>query len=430
MGQMRKARTSRKKVRSKRRDSNWKNPASLDDILAAAESAQQAFDNEQAADQYSRAASLLRNGHTIASETRESLLIRVLEKLGECKVSLGHQSGAKADFEEAIAMLENEQGERNIRYHETRSSLFFYVGQLCMEKEALRAYQQGLGSLETCAKLGEKLSSDDAQDSPANPLHEVRAKLSGGYCTIAELYLTDLCFEDNAESECEAWLTRALELRDRDGEPFVDVLQTMASLRLSQQAKQLESAEYILRAFEKMKVGCDALASLVGLMENGDSTAVAEQALELTNVDSVNTLPEFEFRCQTAKLLLECATLVRDTPGLTESQKAAEQQCVSAAVSVLGSLLAQNDEVVEIWFLAGCAFALKNPLTVDAATYYLERAMEMLKKVREVLESNAKVCSGDQLTEVKEELEENRIQMEDVQGKIDELMSVETAMEE
>lgn len=431
---MRKARTSKKKVRSKRRDNNRNTPASLKDILAAADSAQQAFDNEKAADLYSEAASLLRAGHTTASETRESLQIRVLEKLGESKVALGDQSGAKADFQEAITILEKEQADGSLRYHETRSSLFFYVGQLCMEKEALHAYQQGIASLETCTKLGENLCYDDMvsdeKESATNALHEVRATLSGGYCTMAELYLTDLCFEGNAESECEAWLTRALELRDRDGQPFVDVLQTMASLRLSQQAKRLEGADYILRAFEKMKVGCDALASLVGLMENGGSGPVAGQALELTNMDSVNSLPEFEFRCQTAKLLLECATLVRDTPGLTESQKAADQQCVSAAVSVLGSLLAQNDEVVEIWFLAGCAFALKNPSTADAATHYLERAMEMLKKVREVLENNAKFCSGDELSEVQEELDENRIQMEDVQSKLDALKSVETVMEE
>lgn len=421
-------------MRSKRRDNNRTTPASLDDILAAAESAQQAFDNEKASNLYSKAASLLRTGHTTSTETREAVFIRVLERLGESKVAIGDQSGAKADFQEAIALLETEEGEENIRFHETRSSLFFYVGQLCMEKEALQAYKEGLISLETCVKLAENMISDDmesdGEESSTQVLYEVRAKLSGGYCTIAELYLTDLCFEDNAESECEGYLTRALELKDRDGQPFVDTLQTMASLRLSQQAKRFEGLDYILRAFEKIKVGCDALASLVGLMENGGSAPSDDQALELTNVDSVNSLPEFEFRCQTAKLLLECAALVRETPDLAESQKEAEQQCVSAAVSVLGSLLAQNDEVVEIWFLAGCAFALKTPAADDAAMFYLERAMEMLKKVREGLENDAKFTSGDELIEIQEELEENKVQMEDVQGKIDELKLEETSMEE
>lgn len=421
-------------MRSKRRDNNRVTPASLDDILAAAESAQQAFDNEKAVGLYSKATSLLRTGHTTSTQTRESLFIRVLERLGESKVAIGDQSGAKADFQEAIALLEKEEGEKNIRFHETRSSLYFYVGQLCIEREALYAYKQGLTSMESCAALAKNMNPDDMdsdeQDSPAQAVYEVRTKLSGGYCTIAELYLTDLCFEDNAESECETCLARALELKDRDGQPFIDALQTMASLRLSQGAKRLEAADYILRAFEKMKVGCDALASLVGLMENGVSAPSDGQALELTNVDSVNSLPEFEFRCQTAKLLLECAALVRDTPGLKDNQKVAEQQCVSAAVSVLGSLLAQNDEVVEIWFLAGCAFALKIPVALDAATFHLERAMEMLKKVREALENDAKFSSGDELSDIQEELEENRIQMEDVEGKLDELKNAETAMEE
>ena len=31
-------------------------------------------------------------------------------------------------------------------------------------------------------------------------------------CSIAELYLTDLCFEENAEAECQAALLRAAEV--------------------------------------------------------------------------------------------------------------------------------------------------------------------------------------------------------------------------
>jgi tetratricopeptide (TPR) repeat protein len=425
-----KARTSKKKRSSKKRNVARNPEASLDEILAAAEAALASLENEKAVKLYSKAAVLLRMGRTISSETRERLLIRVLEKLGESKVALGDQVGAKANFQEAIQLLEQES-DKNISHHETRSSLFFYVGQLSMEKEALHAYEQGLTSLELCFNLARQQSPEqmsDVEDATSQKsLHEFRTKLSGGYCAVAELYLTDLCYEENAESECESHLEKALQMKDVDDQPFADALQTIASLRLSQQSKRQEGVRYALRAFDKMKVGCDALASLVGLMEQGGSSAGStEQASELTEleVEAANGLPEFEFRCQTAKILLECAALFQ------ESACAQEQQCVASAISVLGSLLAQNDEVVEIWFLTGCAFALKNPEMADSAVYYLQRAMEMLEDVRKALEKEAELVDEVERQDIQEELEENKVQMDDVQAKLDELQGCTDITEE
>jgi hypothetical protein len=248
---------------------------------------------------------------------------------------------------------------------------------------------------------------------------------------VAELYLTDLCYEENAESECESHLEKALQMKDVDDQPFADALQTIASLRLSQQSRRQEGVGYALRAFDKMKVGCDALASLVGLMEQGGSTAGStEQASELTEVEAANGLPEFEFRCQTAKVLLECAALCQESACASHDQQLQEQQCVTSAISVLGSLLAQNDEVVEIWFLTGCAFALKNPEMADSAVYYLQRAMEMLKDVRKALEKEAELVDEVEMQDIQEELEENKVQMDDVQAKLDELQGVTDSMED
>lgn len=425
-----KARTSKKKGSTKKRAIARNPEASLDELIVAAEEAQASLDNEKALDLLSNAAGLLRMGRTSTSDTRERLLIRVLEKLGEAKVGLGDQSGAKADFEEALQLLEQEP-EKNLGFHETRSSLFFYLGQLCLEHEALQAYHQGIMSLEQCFKLMQHQNPDQMiqDDRGEDLLHEMRAKLSGGYCTVAELYLTDLCFEDTAETQCEQHLEKALQLKDHDDQPFPDALQTMASLRLSQKQRQQEGTQYILRAFQKMKDGCDALASLVGLLEQGPKDE-EEVAMELKNVDAANNLPEYEFRCQTAKLLLECAGISRDMNDLTNDQIASEQECVAAAISVLGSLLAQNDEVIEIWFLTGCAFSLKRPPMVDSATFYLERAMEMLKEVRKVLQKEAEFVDEVDMGGVEEELEENQVQIDDVQAKLDELQESIEQMED
>lgn len=94
---------------------------------------------------------------------------------------------------------------------------------------------------------------------------------------------------------------------------------------------------------------------------------------------------------------------------------------MSAAISVLGSLLAQNDEVVEIWFLAGCAFAAKNPPMVESAHFYLQRAMEMLSEIKKALQQEVEYV-GDEVEkqEIQAQLEENQTQIDDVQTKLNE----------
>jgi hypothetical protein len=74
-----------------------------------------------------------------------------------------------------------------------------------------------------------------------------------------------------------------------------------------------------------------------------------------------------------------------------------EQLRIQAAISVLGSLLAQNDEVVEIWFLTGYAFhAKKNDSGAGAALCYFQRTMETLVDIRKAfLQQEAKYADAD-----------------------------------
>ncbi|KAL3903810.1 MAG: hypothetical protein SGARI_005216 [Bacillariaceae sp.] len=318
-----------------------------------------------------------------------------------------------------------------------------------MEQGALHAYLKGVTSLEKCLKLVKAAAKADANEAAivttdddddemegdessqaakrrhAELLHQLKQKLSGAYCNLADLYLTDLCEEETAESDCNYYLEKALQLNDEQGEPFVDALQTMANLRLSQQDKQLEAVPLILRAYEKHRVGYEALAALVGLSQSeGKGSAKMDQddeepAKELLEVDAANNLPEFEFRCQTAKILLECADICKKRNDMANVTK-----CTDAAISVLGSLLAQNDEVVEIWYLTGCAFAAKMPPIVDAANFYLDHAKEMLTELRKNLEAELEFADDDsERTYLEQEIETNAAQMDDVVSKLTELGS-------
>lgn len=274
-----------------------------------------------------------------------------------------------------------------------------------------------------------------------------RRKLASAYATVSELYLTDLCYEDNAEKECESYLEMALNISDdNDGEPLIDALQTAASFRLSQR-RQNEAREYIIRAYNKMKTGCEALAKLVGLADQ------SKQSKELTDVDAADNLPSFEFRCQTAKLLLECAVPVEDddetktdninntppiasasgvaTSKLSPSSKEKQDRtmCLDSSINVLGSLLSENDEVPEIWYLLGCAFMAFSKK--DLANHYWTKAQEMLTKIRQEMEKELALAdmqeedeeinldeSADQLNM---QLQSISCQLEEVNNKLSEL---------
>jgi hypothetical protein len=410
---------SAKKSRGKNNHSKRNAEVPLEEVLKAAEAAVTAFDVENGIQLYSKAASELRRGRSAPGETREWQLIRTLEKVGELKVSVGDQDGAVQDFREAIAILEEE--EKTLKFYDTYSSLSMYIGQLCVEDEARVAYEQGVTCLESCMNLAQQeLAPETGNINPTitNQLRDLSRKLCVAYCAVAELYLTDLCYDEDAEKKCEVMLEKAMHIKDTDGQPIADALQTMASLRLSQTTRRAEAAPYILRAFEKMRVGCEALANLVGIAEPKDTNDSSnETSIELHNVDAANSLPEYEFRCQTAKLLLECAEISKASYGSGSLNQQADQ-CVVAAIAVLGSLLSENDEVVEIWFLLGCAFASKTPPQADLAVYYLRQCMEMLLDIKKSLEQEAGFAETDDQQDIAEQLAQNEALLTDVQSKL------------
>ena len=266
-----------------------------------------------------------------------------------------------------------------------------------------------------------------------------RRQLGGAYCSILELYMTDLCFEPDAEEQCEAMLASAMAIDDGRAP---DALQAKANLRLTQRRGE-EAVHSILEAYGRMKIGCESMADLVGLGKvDGDEDKAARKkggneedddddddedakAKELVEIDAASALPGFEFRCQTSKILLECAAVLGDSDrggggvGVgdeddvgSDENDARKNACVESAIQVLGSLLAENDEVVEVWYLLGCAFEATTPTNVDAAKYYWETALTMLAKVKEGMDmagdevdDEEKQCIIDQTNEIKERVD-------------------------
>ena len=93
-------------------------------------------------------------------------------------------------------------------------------------------------------------------------------------------------------------------------------------------------------------------------------------------------------------------------------------------MDVLGSLLAENDDVVEIWILAGDASAALNPTHPEVPAHYWQRAMDMLSHVKSSLEEQlGETQEEDEEEELNQELEEVLCQLETTKSKLDELGS-------
>ena len=384
-----------------------------DELLTAAETE---VDPQRQIAMYSTAARLLR-----AANQGSTKLANAMGRCAECKVSVGDEDGAKSKFLEGVSVLGfgndvdlstkiDNIVTANFEDISMASGFYLYLGQLSSAEEALAFYRKGLFILEkSCCK-------DDDQQAI-----EIRKQLCAANCSLADLFMTDLCYEPDAETECEAAINCAL--KNDDG-VVADALQAMANLRLSQ-SRPGEAVPIILRAYERMHVGCSALATIVGLGVHDLKNDIADDdeapAPELSNVDEANALPGFEFRCQTAKILLECAAHLSNTENL-QKDTSKSNECAEAAVQVLASLLAQDDEVIEIWYLIGCAFNAFSPSDAEMAKHHWDRALEMLLKVRAGIEDEIKFGStNDVLTE---QMEEIKGQVEEVQEK---LSSISTA---
>jgi tetratricopeptide (TPR) repeat protein len=383
------------------------------DLLQAAEAALLTQNPDQAIELYKQAS-------TRSSDPFQ--LAFILEQSAHAKLSLADQDGARDDYQQALEFLVDSVDPQNPTHLEQQAGLHLYIGQLFQGNDSLEKYKAGIDLLQSAVKLREERHSTinecippDDDGTPLALLEESKRQLSSAYCNAADLYLTDLCLEDNAEQECEAYISLALQLLDGDGQPSVDSLQTAASLRLSQN-RGIEAADYALRVYERIRVGCEGICRVLGLnayredVVGGTGTSVRE----LTDIEEAQALPEFEFRVQTSKLLLECHSALKKLTGHTERSN----ECASAAVNVLGSLLAENDEVVEVCYLLGEAFCFIDQLV--PALHFYGRAKEMLASVLSSIEDEL-ADAGDDSDELQQQFDAVTCQFEECASKISEL---------
>uniref|UniRef100_A0A7N6BLT5 Assembly chaperone of rpl4 n=1 Tax=Anabas testudineus TaxID=64144 RepID=A0A7N6BLT5_ANATE len=223
---------------------------------------------------------------------------------------------------------------------------YMYLGQIHTGLEAVEYYTRGVQVL--LSALDKEAQTTQVQAGaaalPVEDPHLPTAKdVSVAYCSIAEIYLTDLCMEEGAADKCREFIERALQYHHDNPE----ALQLMASYLFSVDRNQ-EGKEYLLKS--------------VGLWLPAQKQIAASSS---TEEDVQNEVPPYEWRITTAKLLIE-------------------SEEYEMAVDVLEGLLEEDDEVVQVWYLSGWVCYLQ-----------LEKAKEQQEREgRQVTEQEKEECNA------------------------------------
>uniref|UniRef100_A0AAQ5XG12 Si:dkey-12j5.1 n=1 Tax=Amphiprion ocellaris TaxID=80972 RepID=A0AAQ5XG12_AMPOC len=159
-----------------------------------------------------------------------------------------------------------------------------YLGQIHTGKEAVDYYTRGIQVLLSALEKQETTTPAGAAALPDENSELPTAKdVSVAYCSIAEIYLTDLCMEEGAADKCREFIERALQYHHDNPE----ALQLMASYLFSTERNQ-EGKEYLLKS--------------VGMWLPAQKQSAASST---TEEDVQNDIPPYESRITTSKLLIE-----------------------------------------------------------------------------------------------------------------------------
>ncbi|KAI1322021.1 TPR domain-containing protein [Xylariaceae sp. FL0255] len=224
--------------------------------------------------------------------------LSALNLLGQISLELGNFEEGRAYLLRAVAIDEDGSRDESIGGGPEK---FLCLAQLSEEggKDSVGWFEKGAAALkkQIQALEGKNRRSDEQE----MVLDELRKKLAMTLCSVAEVYMTDLSWEEDAEKRCEALTTEATMVAPN----FAETWQTLANVRISQSR------------FD-------------------DAKAALSRSLELWKDLPPEDLsvPDFPSRVGLARLLMEVEL---------------EQE----AIEVLERLVSEDDQSVEVWYLGG-----------------------------------------------------------------------------
>lgn len=281
-------RKSKKSAKNGASSSSKKPKASPDELLAQAAILLQTSQPDEALVAARRALNLLQ-----PTSTPSIAALPALNLLGEINVELGDPDSAREAF--LAAVLIDPEGASD------GAEKFLWLAQLNEEggAESVRWFEKGIEVLKR--ELGELEGKAVKKAENEELMEEKKQKVANSLCGIAEVYMTDLSWEEDAEARCNAAVTEALLFAPENPEP----LQTLASIRISQ-VRTEEAKSALTRSMDLWK--------------------------DLDPDDP--KVPDYSTRISLSRLLME-----------------AEME--DEAIEVLERLVGENDGSVEAWYLGG-----------------------------------------------------------------------------
>ncbi|KAI1616715.1 NAD-dependent histone deacetylase SIR2 [Exophiala viscosa] len=253
----------------------------------------------------------------------QSTLPEALAVEAEIQLALGDADSARRSFLRATQIDPNGAL--------VSAEPWLWLAQLCEGggRESISYFEK---AIEVLRNEIDVLEDDEAkaEDQSVKVLDERKAKLADALCAMAEVYMTDLSWEEDAEQHCEQFVTEAVAVcPDRMS---AGVLQTLASVRISQE--RFDDARQALR--RSVEIWKDIPA----------------------DVDD-EARPNFATRVSLSRLLMEV-------------------EAEAEAMTVLEGLVREDDQSVECWYLGGWCQVLMAQKP-DAAPEYHTKSQEASK---------------------------------------------------
>ncbi|EHK45366.1 uncharacterized protein TrAtP1_003654 [Trichoderma atroviride] len=224
--------------------------------------------------------------------------LKALNLLGVLNVEDGEVEEAREYFLRAVKLDEEGVLEEKIGGGPEK---FLFLAQLSDEggQDSVQWFERGASALRKQIQTLNDITNRTREQQAA--LDEMQSKLGGVLCAVAEVYMTDLSWEADAEQRCEALITEAMLIAPN----YAETWQTVANVRISQE--RVDEARTALK-----------------------------RSLELWQdlPPEHPSVPEFPTRVALARLLME-----------TEMEE--------QALMVLERLVTDDDSSVEVWYLGG-----------------------------------------------------------------------------
>lgn len=229
---------------------------------------------------------------------------------------------------------------------------YMYLGQLSSGIEAVQFYLKGIELMNKklaevqASQVTNVLSKEEISEGGSTVAKDsvcdiTPRDVSNAYCAVAEIFLTDACFEDDAEVRCKESLDRAIEADVANPESF----HLLASYWLSKDDKT--------KASEAINRGISLWLPQLRSADQPDGAT----AVDPVQVCSVG----FSARINCTKTLIEL-------------------QDYEVASEILELLLDEDDEVVEVWYLLGWINFLLGEDFRTNSRHYLCKALELATK--------------------------------------------------